>query len=80
VKKIAGAVLITVVLLVAILYRPRPSIFIIRDYPADSLQGKCRVVDYTIGGYATSAVFYEDEFGRYEDFIAELEKEGRLKR
>jgi hypothetical protein len=79
-KKIAGAFLITMVLLVAILYRPRPSIFIIREYLADSMQGKCRIVEYTIGGYATSAVFYDYEGGRYEAFMDELEKEGRIKR
>jgi hypothetical protein len=42
------------------------------------MQGPCKVVDYTINGYATSAVFYNYEGGRYEAFILELEKEGRV--
>ena len=56
----------------------RPSIFIIREYDAESMQGPCKIVDYTINGYATSAVFYNYEGGRYEDFIQELEREGRV--
>lgn len=56
----------------------KPSIFIIREYDAESMQGPCKIVDYTINGYATSAVFYNYENGRYEAFIQELEREGRL--
>lgn len=58
----------------------KPSIFIIREYDAESIQGTCKIVDYTINGYSTSAIFYNYENGRYDDFMAELEREGRVTR
>jgi len=59
---------------------PKPTIFIIREYAAESLQGPCTIVDYTINGYATSAVFYDYELDRYFEFLAELESQGRIVR
>jgi hypothetical protein len=56
----------------------KPTIYIIREYEAESMQGPCKVVDYTVNGYATSAVFYDYEIEAYRDFIKQLEKEGRI--
>lgn len=56
----------------------QPTIYIFREYHGESMQGPCLIVDYTIGGYATSAIFYDYELGAYEKFMAYLEQEGRV--
>ncbi len=79
-KKAIAIIALQVAILIAIVCNriDKPTIYIIREYDADSLQGPCKIVDYTINGYATSAVFYEYEVGFYDRFIDQLEIEGRV--
>jgi hypothetical protein len=56
----------------------KPTIYIIREYQAESLQGSCTIIDYMIGGYTTSAIFYNYEGDAYRQWMIQLEKEGRI--
>ncbi len=71
--------LMVVLLLGAIVFRPRPAIFILNEYEGMDYKGvTCKIVDYTIGGIMTSAIFYGEDFDRYDRFMSELAKEGRI--
>jgi hypothetical protein len=59
----------------------RPTIYILNEFEGETMQGRCMIIEYTINGVVQLPVtLYNYEGGRYENFMAELEKEGRIVR
>jgi hypothetical protein len=57
----------------------KPTIYIINEFEGETMQGRCMIIEYTINGVVQLPVtLYNYEGGRYENFMAELEKEGRV--
>lgn len=71
--------IIVIAFMLAIIYEPKATIFIINEYDAVSSQGPCKVVEYSIGAVMQiPAVFYGTDSERYDKFMKELENEGRV--
>ncbi len=57
----------------------KPTIYILNEFEGETMQGRCMIIEYTINGVVQLPVtLYNYEGGRYENFMAELEKEGRV--
>jgi hypothetical protein len=59
----------------------KPTIYIINEFEGETMNGRCMIIEYTINGVVQLPVtLYNYEGGRYENFMAQLEKEGRVVR
>ncbi len=56
----------------------RPEVFILREYVVETDKGPALLVDYTIGGMASNAFFYDNEMDTYLAFKEMLKREGRI--
>lgn len=80
-QNIISLLIVIIIFLVvfAVKISDKPTIYILNEFEGETMQGRCMIIEYTINGVVQLPVtLYNYENGRYENFMAELEKEGRV--